>query len=76
MVQLNHYQKLCKELSFVTDSVLSGTQFIESNFTALLGGYIFYLESKNIKVKINKPEKGRVYTTLCKNNFLIQSFQK
>jgi len=63
----------CKELSFVTDSVLinlSGTQFIESNFTALLGGYIFYLESKNIKVKINKPEKGRVYTTLCKNNFL------
>lgn len=63
----------CEKMSYATDSVLinlSDTQFIESNFTALLGGYIFYLESKNIDVTINKPEKGQVYTTLCKNNFL------
>ena len=63
----------CAELDQCTDSVmidLSDASFIDSNFTALLGAYIYYLESKNIKVEITKPQKGVVYTTLCKNNFL------
>lgn len=49
---------------------MTETKFVESNYTALLGAFIFYLESKNIKVEVKKPSNGRVYTTLCKNNFL------
>lgn len=63
----------CKQLDQISDEVLidfSNAEFIYSNFTALLGAYIYYLESKNIKVVINRPTKGEVYTTLCKNNFL------
>ncbi len=63
----------CAELDKHTDSViidLSEAGFIDSNFTALLGAYVYYLESKNVKVEITKPHNGIVYTTLCKNNFL------
>lgn len=63
----------CKEINQNSKTVLidlTNTKFIESNYTALLGAFIFYLESKNIQVNINKPNKGQVYTTLCKNNFL------
>ncbi len=63
----------CEQLDQISDEVLidfSNAEFIYSNFTALLGAYIYYLESKNIKVVINRPIKGEVYTTLCKNNFL------
>lgn len=63
----------CAELDKHTGNVildLSEARFIDSNFTALLGAYIYYLESKNIRVEVTKPQDGRVYTTLCKNNFL------
>lgn len=63
----------CAEFDKCADSViidLSDANFINSNFTALLGAYIYHMESKNIKVEITKPQKGIVYTTLCKNNFL------
>lgn len=63
----------CAQLHACQDSVvidLSEATFINSNFTALLGASIYYLESKNIKVEIIKPTEGIVYTTLCKNNFL------
>lgn len=63
----------CEQLDATASEVLidlSNAEFIYSNFTALLGAYIYYLESKNIQVKINRPIKGEVYTTLCKNNFL------
>lgn len=63
----------CEQLDATASEVLidlSNAEFIYSNFTALLGAYIYYLESKNVQVKINRPTKGEVYTTLCKNNFL------
>ena len=63
----------CEKLESCKTDVLIDLQkaeFIDSNFTALLGAYIYYLESKNINVAITKPEKWQIYTTLCKNNFL------
>ena len=63
----------CQELDTDEKTILlnlTDAKFIDSNFTALFGAFIFYLESRGAKVKLTKPENGRVYTTLCKNNFL------
>lgn len=64
---------LCSQIDQNSDELvidLTLTQFIDSNLTALVGAFIFYLQSKNIAVKIILPQDNKVYTTLCKNNFL------
>lgn len=70
---LSKVLSICRELSFINKSVLidlTNTRFIDSNLTAVLGAYIKYMEFKSIDVLLKKPDKPKVFTTLCKNNFL------